>query len=59
MIDEVGKLKKKNADYRGLIVENDHKLNVIQKEYRSMQKTVELKDRLIDRIEEEKKVLQK
>lgn len=59
MVDEVGKLNKKNAEYRGLIVENDHKLNMLQKEHRSVQKTVELKDRLIERIGEEKNVLQK
>lgn len=59
MVDEVGKINKKNAEYRDLIVENDHKLNVVQKEYRSLQKTIKLKDGLVERIEEEKRVLQK
>ena len=51
LVDEVGVLNKKNAEYRGLIVENDHKLNLMTKELQNIQKTVILKDRLVERVE--------
>ena len=51
LIDEVGVLNKKNGEYRGLVVENDHKLNLMSKELRDIQRTVALKDKLVERVE--------
>ena len=59
LIDEVSILNKKCGEYRGLIVDQDHKVNMMQKEIRDLKKTVKLKDKLVNRLEEEKQVLKK
>ena len=49
LIDEVSILNKKCGEYRGLIVDQDHKVNMMQKEIRDYKKSIELKNRLVDR----------
>ena len=59
MVDDLSSVNKSNAEYRTLIVENDHKVNLIQKELIQTKRTVALKDKLISAVEEEKKAIKK
>ena len=45
MIDDNSKLTKKNNEYRNLVSEYDLNYNELGKDFRSLQKTVELKDK--------------
>ena len=48
-------VNKQNSDYRALIVENDHHSNMMQKELAAAKKSSELKDKLVEKAEEEKR----
>jgi hypothetical protein len=47
LIDEVTNINKQNSKYRGLILENDAKFELLEKELQDIQKHVALKNKAI------------
>ena len=59
MVDENSKLVKQNSEYRGLILDNESKLEEISQEILDLQKHIEMKNKQIARTQEEIGVYQK
>ena len=59
LIDENSKLVKQNSEYRGLILENEGKMEEISKEILDHQKHIEMKNKQVARTQEEIGVYQK
>ena len=56
LVDENTEINKQNSQYRGLILENEQKLSIIDKEIKDLQRNVELKNKNIQRLNEESEV---
>ena len=59
LVDEVSTVNKQNAEYRGLILENEEKLGQIAQEIQDLQKHIDLKNKALVRQTEETQVYQK
>lgn len=59
LVDEVSKLNKQNGEYRGLILENESKLQQIGQDIIDLQANLEMKNKEIQRKEQEVKVHKK
>ena len=59
MVDENSKLVKQNSEYRGLILDNESKLEEISQQIIDMQQHIEAKNKQIIRTKEEVGVYQK
>ena len=56
LVDENGEIAKQNSDYRGLILQNEEKLQQIAKEIAEFHENIRLKNRAIKKAQEETKV---
>ena len=59
LVDELTSMRKQNQKYRGLILDNEQKLDHIGKEIQDLQKHIELKGKVIQRNNEELRVYKK
>jgi len=59
LVDEVSTVNTQNAEYRGLILENEEKLGQIAQEIQDLQKHIDLKNKALVRQTEETRVYQK